>query len=429
MCRDLEIGYLWVDALCILQDQGSPEWSIEAGKLDRIYGFATFTLAISSSKNASDGFLQKRKAEALRERQSEKATIGQTSLQIPHKSLQTIKKTCPLDTRGWAFQEEKLSPRIIHWTAHGIFWTCLSGTCTETTPHFVPHGLGLESLYYQDFQQAEYENFGDGHSRTFQIEYAWLQSIEDYSTRDFEKIADRLPALSGMAKRYFSEISKSEPDEEYLVGVWLYSLHKGLLWTVQDQVNSASGSTYKLDIAPSWSWASVPAKKGIRYPLRFGKSTMRVIDYKVELADKEKFGAVTKAMIRLKARLRPLTAGDEAEWPNNGSEDENETPRFLTSTTGVYALDREKGRILISHLPNAPILIKLDYEIPATLESCHCLEISRSGFLLLMKLQGFDEYERIGCAPWHEDGTFFEGFPAVEVSLAWARKEAVDSVA
>jgi Heterokaryon incompatibility protein (HET) len=49
LCRDLDIYYLWVDALCILQDSDSLEWSEEASNMDKIYGFAAFTLAISSS--------------------------------------------------------------------------------------------------------------------------------------------------------------------------------------------------------------------------------------------------------------------------------------------------------------------------------------------------------------------------------------------
>jgi Heterokaryon incompatibility protein (HET) len=417
VCRDIGIGYLWVDALCILQN--SAEWSIEASNMGKIYGLSAFTLAISSSTNSNEGFLQKRDAEAFDTESVGKATIAQTGIQIPHKSLESIKNTCPLDSRGWAFQEERLSPRIMHWTAHGIFWTCLSGTCAETKAEFLPHERGHETSRFQNFQQAEFDVLGNGQSRAIQIDYAWLKLIEDYSTRDFTFRYDRLPALSGVVGKYFAEISKTEDEEKYVAGLWLHSLYKGLLWTVREGTRGASDKMISwFDVASSWSWASIPPEKGIRYSSRFGRSACRILSHEIQLASKDQFGAILSAKICLKARLRPLVHLErKIEWPNNESKDETGHPSFADTEGSVYAFDQEGGRVLLSHDVRTPIVIHLDYEIPSDLTSCYCFEVNRKGLLLLKKLEGHNEYERIGCAPWHEGNTIFDLWPAVEVNL------------
>jgi hypothetical protein len=48
--------YLWVDALCILQDSPSDKAS-EIGKIGSIYKNCTYTIAASSAPTSSSGFL------------------------------------------------------------------------------------------------------------------------------------------------------------------------------------------------------------------------------------------------------------------------------------------------------------------------------------------------------------------------------------
>lgn len=56
--RALGISYIWVDALCILQDR--IEWSEEASRMNEIYGGSTVTLVIASSDSVKNGFLKER---------------------------------------------------------------------------------------------------------------------------------------------------------------------------------------------------------------------------------------------------------------------------------------------------------------------------------------------------------------------------------
>jgi hypothetical protein len=56
VCRRLAIPYLWIDALCIIQDDDN-DWEIEATKMATIYGLSAVTLSATMASNASSGFL------------------------------------------------------------------------------------------------------------------------------------------------------------------------------------------------------------------------------------------------------------------------------------------------------------------------------------------------------------------------------------
>lgn len=55
------IHYIWIDALCILQDDMG-DWMREASKMGEIYRNATLTLSATSSPNVSSGIFQSRPA-------------------------------------------------------------------------------------------------------------------------------------------------------------------------------------------------------------------------------------------------------------------------------------------------------------------------------------------------------------------------------
>jgi hypothetical protein len=56
ICRKLGIPYLWIDALCIIQDSaGNSDWGRESGKMASIYGNSTLTISVTAAANVSDG--------------------------------------------------------------------------------------------------------------------------------------------------------------------------------------------------------------------------------------------------------------------------------------------------------------------------------------------------------------------------------------
>ncbi|TLD29478.1 HET-domain-containing protein [Venturia nashicola] len=76
---------------------------------------------------------------------------------------------------------------------------------------------------------------------------AWNSTVESYSTKCMTKEEDRLPALSGIAKRFQNIFVR-----QYLAGIWERRLILGLCWYV-----GSPGKRPEKYIAPSWFWASV----------------------------------------------------------------------------------------------------------------------------------------------------------------------------
>lgn len=60
--RALGIPYIWIDALCIVQDfiGKDSEWNKEASRMNEIYGGATLTLVAADARSVMDGFLTDR---------------------------------------------------------------------------------------------------------------------------------------------------------------------------------------------------------------------------------------------------------------------------------------------------------------------------------------------------------------------------------
>jgi Heterokaryon incompatibility protein (HET) len=63
--RNLGARYLWIDALCIIQDS-KPDWENEAAKMGAIYSRALLTISVDLSSDASGGcFNPSRKQNSL----------------------------------------------------------------------------------------------------------------------------------------------------------------------------------------------------------------------------------------------------------------------------------------------------------------------------------------------------------------------------
>jgi hypothetical protein len=412
LCTQLKIFYLWVDALCILQDRDAVEWSEEAGNIDKIYGSAVFTLAVSSSANSNDGFLDKIQQQAPDVSPFLQATMAHHRLQLAPKSLQEVKQRSPLDTRGWAFQEERLSPRIVYFTSFGVFWTCLSGHRSELDTNLLPNKRGQPWSYFQDFSSPEYQDFEDGTIMVKSINQMWSQLIEAYSVREFTKRQDRLPALSGLARKYLNEIQSEELDFQYLAGHWSNSLHSELLWILGRQVQNQMErkKVSRLSIAPSWSWVSVPPEAGVRFPRRYGRSMCKLVNAETS--------SIESTRICIRGKLRPLLSRERlVTWPEEEVRDEFGYPAFPRAISSSYAVGKNGQKVLIIRNVASPIIIVIDYELPR-LERCFCLEINKNGFLLLEQFDEESSFRRVGCAPWHEDRNFFNDYAAIPISLA-----------
>jgi hypothetical protein len=118
--RQIGVRYLWIDSLCIIQDDVT-DFERECSKMGLTYARAYCVLSALDAEDGNGGLFIPR--------------IYSTSLT----SSTLLEKwesmlNGPLSTRGWAFQEQQLSPRIIHFSRSRILWECRGCIAYEDSP-------------------------------------------------------------------------------------------------------------------------------------------------------------------------------------------------------------------------------------------------------------------------------------------------------
>lgn len=127
--RALGIQYLWIDSLCIIQDD-EDDWAAEAGKMEDVFSEAYCTIAASSAESSLAGFLGGRKSRDV----IGISTPGGEPLYLAEyidDFCQDVENSV-LSTRGWVLQERTLSRRTIYFTSTQVYWECDKGVVCES---------------------------------------------------------------------------------------------------------------------------------------------------------------------------------------------------------------------------------------------------------------------------------------------------------
>jgi hypothetical protein len=247
VARRLNIDWIWIDALCIIQDDAK-DWEVESAKMCAYYANAFITISAASSVDGTVHFLGPRNPAW------ESTTVdflnGNGSL-----SKILARPICardpytdnefwgPLMERAWAFQENILSRRIVHYTESDIIWECESSLKTES---------GVQPRNYKPkFMSAALERFGGDPY------LCWYDLVQQYSSRTLTYPSDKLVAISGLALR----IQQLTPSR-YIAGLWEDNIALGLCWYNPSGYRTPNRpqpkATCKGDyVWLSWSWVSI----------------------------------------------------------------------------------------------------------------------------------------------------------------------------
>ncbi len=263
MARQLQIRYIWIDSLCIIQDQVA-DWEEESTKMGAIYGNAYLTIAAGSALNDETGFLGLRSD--LMYRDILLKTRVQQCVSISRvQDLTAPDRRDPLSFRAWAFQERLLSRRTLYYHQQELVFECKQALRCEC----MSCSRVLERLRRDE--STHWERLGVKYvPKSFpRVEIPKSPNMEDlcrfwctfivpeYSARSITRDSDRLPALSSVASAV-----QSLSGDKYLAGLWERSLLVDLAWNTVQNARTRTGnrvfatlpSTY---VAPSWCWASV----------------------------------------------------------------------------------------------------------------------------------------------------------------------------
>jgi hypothetical protein len=255
--RALNIPFLWIDSLCIIQDC-TADWEYEAARMCSVYENALVTLAALDSPDSDTGLFvtsSSRKTAKLSFASNNSipshAYVRRKYRQRGAKPfLHSCDESNVLESRGWTFQELTLAPRILWFTAAELGWQCLAETACECDPEPTMEYVPIKSSAIRSAL----------HKSNIDWKYTWRQLVEEYAQRKLTRQTDRLPALSGLAKAVQRRL---QSNDEYLFGLWRSDLDRQLLWSTACKYPSLAPDCSRIELAhgddyvPSWSWASV----------------------------------------------------------------------------------------------------------------------------------------------------------------------------
>ena len=251
LTRKVGIRYLWIDALCIVQDSHQ-EWSHQASLMGDFYANSSLTISATGSSDSDGGLYHSRSPLSVWPCRitARWHCFPDDRLVLNRPGWAEERAMEPLSTRGWAFQEWLLSKRTIHLSKDQVRWECHSLAASEVYPNGLDdhdidfHGLPTKSI----IKLLESED----------ASALWRRIREDYSGKHLTVATDRLTAFAGIA-RMVHEVLKS-PKEDYVAGLWRPELMTELLWeryTLSREVKVIREDHLSQYIAPSWSWASI----------------------------------------------------------------------------------------------------------------------------------------------------------------------------
>ncbi|ORY18040.1 heterokaryon incompatibility protein-domain-containing protein [Clohesyomyces aquaticus] len=309
--RDLGLRYLWVDSLCIMQDS-TDDKTKEIRHMGNIYENAHVTIAAANAPTVEHGFL-KAKLDMFFYKRWERLPFGKNGeVYIAGVGLRRYDTQLePLAQRGWAFQEDLLSPRMLIFDTLGLRWRC------TLHPEILYQGLSpyskldIADQAYNGMLQRMRGKPGSVATVTKsspewkgQLMDRWFNIVEIYSSRQLSLDSDKFPALSSIAANF------STLGGRYFAGLWGVIFHPCLLWRTDPETEHTSiwprsKPTVSKYRAPSWSWASTNEKVDFTYR-RFsaGAYVLKILSCEVTLANKESpFGEVTAATLTVAGLL------------------------------------------------------------------------------------------------------------------------------
>jgi len=222
----------------------------------------------------------------------------------------TYDVTYPLMSRGWNLQERLLSRRILHFTDCEFLFECkttLFCECGCISQEFIGLGgnnspkIGFERAM-ADISRASESMPMARYPQTKATTVAWTMIIAGYSTRQLTYSSDKLPAISGVGRKFSLPKTTGSPESRtYLAGLWLEDLPWLLCWRAFSWTFEKRSEVY---CAPTWSWASLATPVIWDFNIFDTRSKIEVINNYTVPQGQDQLGQVRSGNIALRGAVQ-----------------------------------------------------------------------------------------------------------------------------
>ncbi|KAK4207824.1 heterokaryon incompatibility protein-domain-containing protein [Rhypophila decipiens] len=301
VARALGIRYVWIDSLCIIQDD-SADWAHESSRMADVYRRSYLTVAPAWADSPFSGCFPP----------SDKGLKVQsvTVQQNFHFGETRFHRDFPLLSRAWTYQERLLSSRILYFSRQELIWDCRELRECECGNDGKPGNVKSQELDKRKFYNRVLDQESPGYRAKDHGEL-WREMVTEYTTHSLTYLSDMLPAIQGLAAQM-----QSHRKSEYLAGLWRDTLIQDMCW--QRAINRSSRPLWvrtpqNQQQAPTWSWASVDSpvefvrfysqKNALQYPL--------ILDIQVQLPNL-RTGQGRNGFIELDSSLVPFHLLDKS---------------------------------------------------------------------------------------------------------------------
>lgn len=378
--KNLGIKYLWIDSICVVQDD-ILDWQRQSAKMESYYSGAFVVIAAASADSGNAGFLKERPSvytgipfESVPDSGTHDLAVQRI---MPHCADSQLTATVAMErdyieSRAWCMQETILARRVLFFHHSEMLWQCQSLTdceCGRSMTRDEEDQSSSARLQSYDASPSIREFLGpcSGLLRYFGKPLSTLNSVHLvyvewrhgivplYTSKALTHSADRLPALSGLAAKVCQYLESQNHGDEYLAGIWR-SDPLGLLWAVSrgsDPENVWEPDEY---LGPSFSWVSVdqevcykipPAMQSAQYPPVYGDIKCRILEAHVVVDGINPFGAVKDGFIKVSGLasdmiIRIGTSTEDRYWLDCGA-GVDYTDFWVDTHLGVVRIRKKKG--------------------------------------------------------------------------------------
>ncbi|KAF3007073.1 hypothetical protein E8E14_005160 [Neopestalotiopsis sp. 37M] len=240
VCERLYQPFLWVDRLCIVQDDKEDKYG-QIRSLEAIFSRAELVIIAACGEN-----MQSRLAGVVNESPRGKNQIPTNVFGFTMvNKLQSFDfaMQCKWNERGWTYQEAVLARRKLYFTPAEMWFECAEGLEREnqfSTTSYKPHrGNHLTAYGRRDVHSSSdvFEEYG--------------HHVKQYSRRFLTYPSDIYHAFHGIEDAFY-------PECQIIFGLPESDFNRALLWQSRPVKDMKERQCREQDIIlPSWSWASL----------------------------------------------------------------------------------------------------------------------------------------------------------------------------